>query len=93
MARLFLIYDIPVKEVRNGYGVTKRRPYYWMNKMLSAGWARRVQQSVLEILEPEALDVLLQVFEEEDATYLLITGEVVKENLPFFPQKNKKENR
>ncbi len=88
-----MIYDIPVKGVRNGYGVTKSRPYYWMNKMLSAGWVQRVQRSVLEILDPQALPILLEVFEEEGATYLLITGEVVKENLPFFPQKNKKENR
>lgn len=90
---MFLIYDIPIRDIRNGHSVPNFRAYYWMSKTLSAGWARRVQRSVLEILDPQALPILLEVFEEEDATYLLITGEVVKENLPFFPQKNKKENR
>jgi len=70
--RIFLAYDIPSGyDKEKGRGVMPKRARNYIRSLRRAGLLTKVQNSLLEVEEPEVLDSLLKVLADYNAHVLV----------------------
>jgi len=80
--RIFIIYDVPTPVVKNGSGVYPNKRFQKViRKMIDAGWAARLGDSFIEILEIEALNPILDALKDVDARYFVLQGEIIDQKI------------
>ncbi len=74
--RIFIVYDIPtpVACINNHFQEV-------IKKMIDAGWAVRLGDSFIEILEIEALNPILDALKDVDARYFVLQGEIIDQKI------------
>ncbi|MEM0459550.1 MAG: hypothetical protein QXZ31_06750 [Thermofilaceae archaeon] len=73
---IVVCYDVPTLEVREGRGVVTSLHNSVIRKLEAAGKVTRLQRSVIQVEDPAALPLIIDVLKRVNARFLVIEGRI-----------------